>query len=180
MTFVPASASRSRPIAAIFSPTIPMSVTPVPSGVTTLPPLTMLSNRNAVLPKSRRQTPDVRRQCSADSAKRVIEHLDGKICIVGRDAHRRLDADNVAVDAALAEQDSHLAATLEQPQRLRLRRLLRSAITHELHAEHQSHSTHVANQRVIVHQLPESRLETTADNARVLLKPVFVDYIENC
>ena len=56
--------------------------------------------------------------------KNLIETIDHEICIVDRDAHRRLDAKHVAVQPAFAEQKPALARKLKHRRGLIFRRLL--------------------------------------------------------
>src|SRR5436189_4495539 len=89
------ASSRSAPSAAIFSPVMPTSPVNVPAGVTTFPPLTILSNRMA-------------------------QHLQRKVHVVRGNAHRRLDAQHVAIEPALANQQPHLLCRLDDVDRLGL------------------------------------------------------------
>src|SRR6476659_8381211 len=103
-----------------------------------------------------------------------MNHLERIISILGGNAHRWLDANHIAVDSTFADQHAHRPRFLENVKRLSLRRLLRLAIANELDAEHETHSAHVTDQIVLGLQLPESILETLADDARILLQTVFI------
>src|SRR5262245_39062610 len=123
MTVAP-EASSAEPNAVIFSPVIPTSPTNVPPGVTTVPPLTIVSSR--MLPPL------------SHHAERPVQHVHREVRIVRRDAHRGLDPQDVPLEAALADQDAHLARRFHDVRRHLFRRLLRPPITHELDAEDES------------------------------------------
>src|SRR5688500_16859171 len=142
ITFVPFAPSRPTPSAEIFSPVIPTSPTKAPAGVTTFPPFTIASN----------------------FTERAIEHVEGKIDVRSGNAHRRLDTQDVAIESAFSDQNSHLACGFENRERLLFRRLLRTAVSHELHANHQAHAAHIANRGVLLHQRLESILHALAED----------------
>src|SRR5687768_8170454 len=142
ITFVPFAPSRPTPSAEIFSPVIPTSPTKAPAGVTTFPPFTIVSN----------------------FTERAIEHVERKIDVRSGNAHRRLDRQDVAVEAALSDQTSHFARGLENRERLLFRRFLRTAVAHELHTQHKSHAAHIANRGVLLHQRLEPILHALAED----------------
>src|ERR1039458_1836200 len=151
MTCAP-SASRSVPSAAIFSPVIPTSPANVPAGVTTFPPLirrsTPMFGSSWCSVHDRKAEPEnpwyfflvlllgYRR-------KRPVEHVERELHVVRRDAERRLDAKNVAVEAGLADEQAHLLRGLEDVGGFPLGGLLRLLVADELDAEHQSHAADV-------------------------------------
>src|SRR5688500_18772282 len=157
MTFVPLARSRPTPRAEIFSPVIPTSPTNAPAGVTTFPPFTIVSN----------------------FTERAIEHVEGEVDVRSGNAHGRLDAQDVSVEPALANQHSHLSRGLENGERLLFRRLLRLSVAHQLDAKHESHAANISNQRVLLHQRLEPVLHALAEDAGVFLKPVLVDDVEH-
>src|SRR3954469_11870139 len=67
---------------------------------------------------------------------RAIENVESEINVFGRDAHRRLDAQDVTIEPAFADQHTHFAGSLEDGQRFLLRWLLRRSVTHQLDTEH--------------------------------------------
>src|SRR6266566_8537841 len=94
ITFVDLSPSRSTPRAVIFSPVTPTSPVKIPAGVTTLPPLMILSNGKdpllfccivAAFPR------DVGDDAflTGNAGQCAIEHIEREVRVFGGDAHRR-------------------------------------------------------------------------------------------
>src|SRR5512134_1021165 len=95
MMVTPARSS-DEPNAVIFSPVMPTSPTNVPPGVTTVPPFTIVSS--CILPSCHPERP--------------VQHVHREIRVLERDAHRRFDPQDVAVQPAFADQHAHLARRL--------------------------------------------------------------------
>ena len=115
-----------------------MSPIKVPAGVTTFPPLTIVSKAtdrlgpahvdaflltaDDVASEDLPATDDPR--CVAGfffgngfllgkGSQRAIEHVQGKVHIFGLDAHRRLNAKHVAIEPAFPDEHAHFSRRLE-------------------------------------------------------------------
>src|SRR5438067_2219568 len=110
-----------------------------------------------------RSTQDAARSISGGRRREgAIEDVESKIHVGLRDAHRRLHAEHVPVEAALPDENTHLARRLEHVERLLLRRRFRRAVAHQLHAEHEAEAAHVADERVRALQAIEAGAEAGA------------------
>src|SRR5690348_210354 len=73
-----------------------------------------------------------------DQAEHLVEAVGQEVGIVAGQAHRRLDPEDVAGEAPLADQETALLAQLEQVGRLDRGGFLRDAVAHQLDAQHQA------------------------------------------
>src|SRR2546423_6712471 len=96
---------------------------------------------------------------------RAIQHVDREVGIVGRNAHRRLDAKDVAVESAFPNENSHFARGFERGQRFRFRWFFCLSIANQLDAEHEAHAADVTDQRMTLRQPLESILQSLAEHA---------------
>src|SRR6267378_1978273 len=96
---------------------------------------------------------------------RSIEHVQSEVRILSRDAHRRLDAQHIAIDPTLSNENAHLSRRLEHRQRFLFCWLFRLSITHELDAKHQAHTPYISDQLLMLRQFLEAVLEPLADHS---------------
>src|SRR2546423_13947670 len=76
--------------------------------------------------------------------KRLVEQLHGAVDLVAGDVERGRHAHDVAVETALADQETALARLLEEARDRVLGRSLRLAVLDELERLHEAHAAHVA------------------------------------
>src|SRR5450830_2003239 len=99
--------------------------------------------RNATL----RMFPVLVTALSGPAPQRLVEDLQRLVHLAGAHDERRGDADDVAVEAPLADQEAAFLRLLEQAYRLfgRGRPVLNGLVGHELEALHEAHAAHVAD-----------------------------------
>mmetsp|Transcript_20748 Transcript_20748/g.64352 ORF Transcript_20748/g.64352 Transcript_20748/m.64352 type:complete len:309 (+) Transcript_20748:281-1207(+) len=105
----------------------------------------------------------------------MVHGVGHEVGVLLGEAHRRLGAEHVAVDAALADEHAQVAQPLEDVRRLRRGRLLGGAIRHQLHAQHQPPAANVADNVVLVLELQQPLLEVPAHHGAILLQVLVVN-----
>src|SRR6266853_5009063 len=92
---------------------------------------------------------------SLDLGECALDPLAAVVDLRFADQHRRGDADYIAIQPALAEQQALSFGRFEKRRRLLGRRLLGFAVFDELDALHQAHPAHVADKRKALLELLE-------------------------
>mmetsp|Transcript_27549 Transcript_27549/g.70158 ORF Transcript_27549/g.70158 Transcript_27549/m.70158 type:complete len:243 (+) Transcript_27549:383-1111(+) len=95
------------------------------------------------------------------------------------EAHGRLDAEHVAVDAALAHEDARVLHALHALGQLALGGLLCGAVLDKLHAQHEPLAAHVTDNVVLGLQRTQPRLEVAPHLLAVLLPPLLVHHAQH-
>src|SRR5215203_183453 len=107
-----------------------------------------------------------------------VQNIHGKVGILDRDAHRRLDSKHVPVESSLPHQHAHLPSGFEHVERLRRRWLPRGSVGHELHAQHQAKPAHLSDEPVLRLQPSQSLNQAGANTTCVLLEAILVYHLE--
>ncbi len=94
----------------------------------------------------------------SDKSEHFVQTVDHEIRIVDRNAHRWFDAQRVAVQAALADDEPPIAGELHHFGRFGFGGRFGFAIRDQFDTEHQPESPHIADQLVLLLQLFASRL----------------------
>src|ERR1019366_4659328 len=99
------------------------------------------------------------------SGQRLVEDLERLVYLARAHDERWRDADDVAVETALADPEAALLRLLEKADGLvgRGRPVLNGLVGHELEALHEAHAAHVADRlRVLLLQLVEAAAQARA------------------
>lgn len=83
--------------------------------------------------------------------KYFVQSLYDKIRIVPVDAHRWFDAQNIAEETTFADEQTAILRAFHHFCGFRSSRFFRRAIFHELHAQHQTETAHLADEAMLVH-----------------------------
>src|SRR5260370_42162085 len=113
-------------------------------------------------------------------AKRSVEELDGFVDVgLGRVQHGG-EAKGVAVQAAFANEQAVLASALHHLRGSFGSGLFRLAVFHQFERLHQSHASHVADERMLRLQLLQLAAAVCAAHGRVLEQIVFFAQFDSC
>src|ERR1043165_4105366 len=108
----------------------------------------------------------------------LIQHAAYEVAIFLGHTHRRLDAQDVAEEAALADQDSEFAAFFEDDGALGAGGGFGGAVFDDFHAEHEAAASDIADDFVAFLEVAEAFEEVGADVLGSGLDVVFEDDVE--
>jgi hypothetical protein len=100
----------------------------------------------------------------------IFESFHDVLGVLKAQAQRRLDSQYVSEDSALAEEDASLAGKLHQLVGLVLGGLLGLLVLHQLNADHQALSPHVADYPVLLRELAELSQQVVTDYLCILIQ----------
>ena len=100
---------------------------------------------------------------AARQRKNFFQAIHQKIRIVHADAHRRLDAQHIAVQPPLPSSSPRSLASSSTAAVCCLGGLLGVPVFHQFYAQHQSHAAHVADQRMPLLKIDQAILQMRAD-----------------
>src|SRR5262245_1178303 len=113
--------------------------------------------------------PSASRRSATLHLREGLVHASYRIIDLGRlDQHRRRHPDNVAVQAALSDEQMAPLAGLHERRRLSLRGLLGLAVAHELDRLHEAQAAHLADQRVPGREHLEAFAQPATEPSRAL------------
>src|SRR3984885_57845 len=114
-----------------------------------------------------------------DIFKRFIEQANAFIHVGLGDVHRRSHANDVAVEAALADQKAVVARAFKDLVCGFGSGLFGLAVFHQLEGLHHAHAAHIADERIFLLQFFKLGAEITADNVGVLTQIFFFDDLDD-
>eukprot|EP01137_Pigoraptor_chileana_P015016 Opistho-2@70398 len=109
-----------------------------------------------------------------------IKHIDGEVSICLGDDHGGLDANDVAIETAFAEEHTHLPRALPHTRTLLVGGRACIPILHHLHTNHEPLSADVANDLVLALKALETLKQMRAHNAAVLLRVFLLHDVQRC
>ncbi len=109
----------------------------------------------------------------------LIQQFDEIVHVGAADVHRRRDADHVAVQSALADQQAVLARGFHHLRGLRGGGRLGLAVLHQFDGLHEAHAADVADDLVLVLQFFEAAAQVAAGLGAVVHQLLFFDVIDH-
>jgi hypothetical protein len=79
-----------------------------------------------------------------------IKDIQGKVGIIGSDAHWRLDPEHVSIQPALPQQETQVSRSLEYVESLRRCGHACAPIGQQLDTQHEAHSPNLSNERMLL------------------------------